>query len=101
MGPAAPGSQVVSVRIKLKELPEVASCSYLDHAASYRKLKSLVAKHEVSSVIAAVLTPATTPPLFVCRIWTKDDVGLVEQRFRKATGVMAVYPATGIPPFSS
>jgi hypothetical protein len=92
MNPTAAASQVLSVRTKLKHTPEVASCTYLDHAASYRKMKGLIAKHVLPSYLATFLTPDMTPTLFACKVWTKGDVGLVEKRFGKVTGVMAISP---------
>jgi hypothetical protein len=90
--PTAASVQVLSVRTKLKHTPEVASCAYLDHAASYRKMKGLIAKHILPSYYVSIITPGLAPTFFACKVWTKSDVGLVEKRFGKVTGVMGVYP---------
>jgi hypothetical protein len=91
MAPTAAAAQVASVRTKLKHTPEVASCAYLDHAASYQ-MKGLIAKHILPSCYVSIITPGLTPTFFACKVWTKSDVGLVEKRFEQLAGVMGVYP---------
>ena len=68
MNANATAAQVVSVRTKLKHMPEVVSCSYLDHQASYGEMEALIAMHVLPSSFASILSPTTSPPVFDCKV---------------------------------
>ena len=94
MKAAAPAGDTSAVRTMLHETPQVKTCAYLDHRESYERAKQLFASQPE---VVAVLTPATTPPVFQCTLVHPNDASAVAGLFRGATGVYTVaFPAKSI-----
>jgi len=81
---------VASLRKMLREMPEIVSCAYLDRQASDEELKELEASHPLDSVVFGILTPTTTPTLFICQLSHIGDLGKVEKRVARLADVFEV-----------
>jgi cell division transport system permease protein len=90
----APVSETAAVRTTINQTAQVKSCSYLNHEKSYQEAKHLFASQPE---IVAVLTPATTPPVFECTLDHPKAAASVADLFKNEPGVYQVsFPAQSI-----
>ena len=84
----ASNAQTAYIHSLIKQTPQIAGCTYLDHQASYQQARQVLA-NEPSAF--QVLTPATTPPVFNCQLNNPNDAATVAAVF--SSGVPGVYSA--------
>jgi cell division transport system permease protein len=87
--PNASNGQVAYIRSLIAQTPQIkgGSCPYLDHEQSYQRARSLFSN---DPAILSVLTPASTPPVFLCQVKSPSESAIVVAEF---TGVPGVYQA--------
>jgi hypothetical protein len=83
-------ARIASIRAILDRTTEVARCRYLNHKASYEFMKMLFASSPSQTAVIAVLTPATTPPLFICHLRPGVAPAPVSAELRRVKGVYGV-----------
>jgi len=80
----APASTSTRVGELLRESPGIASCSYLDHLQSWKLMKRVLAR---DPVVIESLTPANTPPMFMCKLRPGANESMLLSQFNKVPGV--------------
>jgi cell division protein FtsX len=89
VNPRATGTEVASLRARLTSAVGITSCDYLNHQESYDYAVKLF-RSEGRSFAIGSLTPATTPPLFVCHLRRGDAPGAVKSLVRRLPLVYSV-----------
>lgn len=94
LNPSVSNSRVTQLQQTMSQTPQIKSVQYLDHEASYKQMERLFASNKT---VVAVLTPATTPPVFQVKLVHPGDAATVAGVFRSLPGVFQVtYPAKSI-----
>jgi hypothetical protein len=83
----APVSASTRVGNLLHASAGIASCSYLDHLQSWHLVKRLLAS---DPIVVNSLTPAETPPVFMCKLRPGANESMLLSQFSKVPGVFQV-----------
>ena len=96
MNANASPQQVAEIRVLIRQEPQITTCTYLDHQASYQQAKQVLSGEPTAF---QALTPAITPTVFRCQLQNANDAPSVAAIFNGVPGVFegkAQYPAQSI-----
>ena len=96
MNADATSQQLSEIRVLISQEPQIKSCSYLDHQASYQQARQVLAGEPTA---LQALTPSITPTVFRCQLQNTNDAPAVAAVFNGVPGVFqghAQYPAQSI-----
>ena len=96
MNANATPQQLSEIRVLISQEPQINGCTYLNHEASYRQAKQVLAGEPTA---LEALTPAITPTVFRCQLQNASDAPAVSAIFNGVPGVFqghAQFPAQSV-----
>lgn len=96
MNANATPQQLSEIKVLIAQEPQITSCTYLNHQASYQQAKQVLAGEPTA---LEALTPAITPTVYRCQLQNANDAPAVAAIFSGVPGVFqghAQFPAQSI-----